>query len=59
MDNYPELIVIVKQPADYKRSPAKIVMGNALNAYKDIDCVFAHNDEIAIGAYLAIKEFNI
>ena len=50
---YPELKVVYQQPADYKRSPAMQVMQNALAAFPKIDAVYAHNDEMAIGAYLA------
>lgn len=52
---FPGLKVVVDQPADYKRSPAKTVMENALQSGKKIDCVYAHNDEMALGAYLAAK----
>ncbi|OGP57974.1 MAG: hypothetical protein A2V67_10865 [Deltaproteobacteria bacterium RBG_13_61_14] len=52
---YPTLEVIYQQPADYKRSPAIQVMQNALSAFPRIDAVYAHNDEMAIGAYLAAK----
>ena len=52
---YPNLQVIYQQPADYKRSPAIQVMQNALSAYPEIQAVYAHNDEMAIGAYLAAK----
>jgi len=52
---YPELKVIYQQPADYKRSPAMQVMQNALAAFPKIDAVYAHNDEMAIGAYLSAQ----
>ncbi len=55
IDQYPELKVIYKQPGDYKRSPARQVMENALQAFEKIDAVYAHNDEMMIGAYLAAK----
>jgi ribose transport system substrate-binding protein len=55
IDKYPGLKVIYKQPGDYKRSPARQVMENALAAFSKIDAVYAHNDEMMIGAYLAAK----
>lgn len=58
IDSYPSLKVIYKQPGDYKRSPARQVMENALSANDKIDAVYAHNDEMAIGAYLAAKAVN-
>jgi ribose transport system substrate-binding protein len=51
----PGLEVIYDQPGDYKRSPAKQIMDNALQANPKIDAVYAHNDEMAIGAFLAAK----
>jgi len=51
----PGIKVIIDQPADYLRAPAKTVMENALQSGKKIDCVYAHNDEMALGAYLAAK----
>jgi len=51
----PKIQVIHDQPGDYKRSPAKRIMDNALQAHKKIDVVYAHNDEMAIGAFLAAK----
>jgi len=55
IDTYPGIKVIYKQPGDYKRSPALHVMENALQAHDQIDAVYAHNDEMMIGAYLAAK----
>lgn len=55
IDSYPGIKVVYKQPGDYKRSPALKVMENALSAYDRIDAVYAHNDEMMIGAYLAAK----
>ena len=52
---YPGLKVVIDQPADYLRSPARTVMENALQSGKKVDCVYAHNDEMALGAYLAAK----
>jgi ribose transport system substrate-binding protein len=53
--NQPGIEVIYDQPGDYKRSPAKMIMDNALQAFDKIDAVYAHNDEMAIGAFLAAK----
>jgi ribose transport system substrate-binding protein len=55
VDKQPGMKVIYKQPGDYKRSPARQVMENALSANDKIDAVYAHNDEMMIGAYLAAK----
>jgi len=50
------LEIVYDQPGDYKRAPAQEVMTAALQANKQIDCVYAHNDEMALGAYQAAKE---
>jgi len=55
IDRIPGLKVVYQQPGDYKRSPARWVMENALQAFSKIDAVYAHNDEMMIGAYLAAK----
>jgi ribose transport system substrate-binding protein len=55
IDRYPGLEVIYKQPGDYKRSPAKRVMEDAIQRFSEINAVYAHNDEMAIGAYLAAR----
>jgi ribose transport system substrate-binding protein len=44
------LEIIYDQPGDYKRAPAQEVMTAALQANQQIDCVYAHNDEMALGA---------
>jgi len=50
------LEIIYDQPGDYKRAPAQEAMTAALQANQQIDCVYAHNDEMALGAYQAAKE---
>ncbi|HUT53037.1 MAG TPA: substrate-binding domain-containing protein [bacterium] len=49
------LEVVYEQIGDFLRLPAKQKMENALRAFPKIDAVFAHNDEMAIGAFLAAK----
>jgi ribose transport system substrate-binding protein len=55
VDKVPWIEVIYDQPGDYKRSPAKSIIDNALQAHPLIDAVYAHNDEMAIGALLAAE----
>jgi ribose transport system substrate-binding protein len=55
MAKNPGIKIVYDQPGDYKRSPAKQIMDNALQAFPQIDAVYAHNDEMAIGAFLAAK----
>ncbi|KJR46441.1 Ribose ABC transport system, periplasmic ribose-binding protein RbsB [Desulfosporosinus sp. I2] len=47
--------VIASQPADFDRAKGLKVMENILQGNKDIQAVFAHNDEMALGALSAIQ----
>ncbi|MCG0238288.1 MAG: ribose ABC transporter substrate-binding protein RbsB [Firmicutes bacterium] len=47
--------VVAKQPADFDRAKGMQVMENLLQAHPDVDAVFAHNDEMALGAIEALK----
>lgn len=46
--------IIASQPADFNRSEGMSVMEDLLEAHENIDAVFAHNDEMALGAIEAI-----
>jgi len=50
-----ELDVIAKQTADFDRSKGLTVMENLLQGNPDVQAVFAHNDEMALGAIEAIE----
>jgi ribose transport system substrate-binding protein len=54
----PEIKVIASQTGDYARGPALNVMQDFLQRFPsgEIDAVYTHNDEMALGAYQAIKE---
>lgn len=53
----PRLNIIASQVGDFYRSNGQKVMANILQAQgKDINAVYAHNDEMALGAVAAIKE---
>lgn len=47
--------VVASQPADFDRAKGLSVMENILQANKDVQAVFAHNDEMALGALQAIE----
>jgi len=47
--------VVASQPADFDRAKGMSVMENILQGNKDIQAVFAHNDEMALGALQAIE----
>ncbi|MED4074022.1 hypothetical protein FH5_03465 [Priestia endophytica] len=50
-----ELDVAAKQSADFDRTKGLNVMENLLQGNSDIKAVFAHNDEMALGAIQAIN----
>ena len=47
--------VVARQTANFNRAEGLTVMENVLVAQPDIDAVFAHNDEMALGALQAIE----
>ncbi|PAB60503.1 ribose ABC transporter substrate-binding protein RbsB [Anaeromicrobium sediminis] len=47
--------VVAKQVADFDRTKGLNVMENILQAQPEIDAVFAHNDEMALGALKAVE----
>ncbi|WP_215845307.1 MULTISPECIES: sugar ABC transporter substrate-binding protein [Pantoea] len=53
---YPNMKVVLKQTANYSRSEGMDLMLNWLSNGEDIDIVAANNDEMAIGATMAIAQ---
>ncbi len=49
------LEIVASQAADFDRTKGLNVMENILQAQPEIDVVFAHNDEMALGAIKAIE----
>ncbi|WP_054023178.1 ribose ABC transporter substrate-binding protein RbsB [Bacillus sp. FJAT-28004] len=47
--------IAAKQPADFDRAKGLTVTENILQGNKDIKAIFAHNDEMALGALKAIE----
>lgn len=47
--------VVASQPADFDRAKGLSVMENILQGNKDVQAVFAHNDEMALGALQAVE----
>lgn len=58
LNDYPDVKVLDIQSGDYLRTTANTVMEAYLQAYDNIDGVFAGNDEMAVGAVEAIKAAN-
>jgi len=50
-----QIKVVARQAADFDRTKGLNVMENILQAQPKIDAVFAHNDEMALGALRAIQ----
>ncbi|MGL4368022.1 MAG: ribose ABC transporter substrate-binding protein RbsB [Brevinemataceae bacterium] len=50
------LNIAVKQPANFDRSMGLTVTENLLQIHPDAKAIFAHNDEMALGAQRAVKD---
>ncbi len=50
------LEVVAKQTANFDRAEGLSVMENILQAQPEIDAIFAHNDQMALGALEAVKD---
>ena len=51
----PDVQILAKQPADWNRANALKIMEDLLTRFPDINAVYAHDDDMAIGALEAIK----
>jgi ABC-type sugar transport system substrate-binding protein len=51
----PKFKVVASQTGDFTRAKGKEVMEAFLKAHKDIDVLFAHNDDMGLGAIEAIE----
>jgi len=57
LEKHPDLKLLAAQTAEWDRAKAVTLMENWLQAHGDkIDAVFAQNDEMAMGALLAIEQ---
>ena len=54
VDEFPELIMVAQQSADFDRNKAMDVMETIMQANPSIDAVFCGNDAMAMGAYQAV-----
>lgn len=55
MDQYPDIELVASQAADFNRDKGMTVFENILQAQPEIDGVFAHNDEMVLGAIAAAE----
>ena len=53
---HPGMEIIASQTADFQRDIGREVMQTLLQAHPDVTAVYAHNDEMAIGAIAALQE---
>ncbi len=53
---YPDIKILAQQPAMWNRQKGLEVMENYLTKYPRIDAVWAQDDDIALGAFKAIRE---
>jgi len=54
VDNFPQLVMLAQQTADFDQNKAMEVMESMMQAHSNIDAVFCGNDAMAMGAYQAV-----
>jgi simple sugar transport system substrate-binding protein len=60
LNSYPEMQIIDSQSGDFTRARGKEVMADFLQTYGEmITAVYAHNDDMALGAIQAIEEYGL
>lgn len=58
--NYPGINIMASESGDFTRAKGEEVMGDFLQLYGDeIDAVYSHNDDMAIGAIRAIEDYGL
>lgn len=58
--DHPDMKIIASESGDFTRAKGEEVMGDFLQVYGDeIDAVYAHNDDMAIGAIKAIEAYGL
>ena len=60
LKDYPDIKIIASETGDFTRAKGKEVMESFLLTYgAQIDALYAHNDDMAIGAIKAIEEYGL
>ncbi|MCL4267491.1 MAG: ABC transporter substrate-binding protein [Anaerolineae bacterium] len=60
IQDYPDMHIIASASGDFTRAKGEEVMGDLLQLYGDeIEAVYAHNDDMAIGAIQAIEAYGL
>lgn len=55
LEQYPDIEIVARQPADYVRATARDVMENILMAQPEIDVLITHGGEMAVGSVEAME----
>lgn len=56
VSQYPGIEIVASQSGDFTRALGQQVMEQLLQAYPDVNAVYAHNDEMALGAIQSLKD---
>lgn len=56
LKKHPDMKIVVSQTADFERTKGKEVMESVIRSGVTFDAVYAHNDDMALGAIGALKE---
>jgi simple sugar transport system substrate-binding protein len=60
LENYPGMKIIASETGDFTRAKGKEVMEDLLRRHgKQITAVYAHNDDMALGAIQAVEEYGL
>lgn len=60
LENYPGIKIIASETGDFTRARGREVMADLLQRYgSQIDALYAHNDDMAIGAIKAIEAYGL
>lgn len=56
LENYPNIEIVAEPSCNWSREEGMTTTENLLQAYPDLKCVVAQNDEMAMGALQAVKD---
>jgi len=60
LDGYPDLRIIASESGDFTRAKGREVMASVLRNFgRQITALYAHNDDMAMGAIQAIQEYGL
>ncbi len=59
IENYADITIVAQEVANFNREEGQTVFAEILSQHSDIDAVFAHNDEMILGAIEAAKEAEV